>query len=155
MTKTSLIFLLATVLPAAVSFVEAQQPGKIPRIGYMTAGGSMNDPGFVAFRQGLRDIGYVDGKNAVIEFRSAEAKVDRIPDLVDDLVRLKVDVLVSSSQPGTRAAKKATQTIPIVMVASFDPVATGDHRQLGAARRQYHRGRQTSARTRRQALGTT
>jgi ABC-type uncharacterized transport system substrate-binding protein len=104
---------------------EAQQPGKIPRIGYVTAGGSPNDRGFMAFREGLRNLGYIEGKNVVIEFRSAEAKLDRIPSLVAELVQLKVDVLVSSSQPGTRAAKQATKTIPIVMVASFDPVATG------------------------------
>jgi ABC-type uncharacterized transport system substrate-binding protein len=115
-----ILFALASVHPA-----EAQQPGKIPRIGYVTAGGSPNDPGFMAFREGLRNLGYIEGKNVVVEFRSAEAKLDRIPGLVAELIQLKVDVLVSSSQPGTRAAKQATKTIPIVMVASFDPVATG------------------------------
>jgi putative ABC transport system substrate-binding protein len=114
------IFLLATVSPAA-----AQQSGKMPRIGYLTAGGSRTDPGFVAFREGLHKLGYEDGKNLVIEFRSAEAKSDRIRGLIEQLVQLKVDVLVSSSQPGTRAAKEATTTIPVVMVASFDPVETG------------------------------
>lgn len=110
----------------ALSFpAQAQQPGKIPRIGYVTAGGSLTDPGFVAFRQGLRDLGYVEGKTIAIEFRSGEAKLDRISSLVAELIKLKVDVLVSSSQPGTRAAKQTTSTIPIVMVASFDPVATG------------------------------
>ena len=84
-----------------------------------------NDPGFMAFREGMRDLGYIEGKNIIIEFRSGEAKLDRIPGLVEELVQLKVDVLVSSSQPGTRAAQQATKTIPIVMVASFDPVATG------------------------------
>jgi putative ABC transport system substrate-binding protein len=91
----------------------------------MTAGGSRSDAGFVAFNEGLREIGYIDGKNAVIEFRSAEAKLDRIPYLVAEFVQLKLDVLVITAQPAVRAAKKATRTIPIVMVASFDTVATG------------------------------
>jgi putative ABC transport system substrate-binding protein len=116
---------LCAVLCALFVPAEAQQPGKIARVGYMTAGGKPNDPGFVAFKQGLRDIGYIEGKNIVIEFRSAEAKLDRIPGLVAELLQLKIDVLVSSSQPGTRAAKEATETMPIVMIASFDPVARG------------------------------
>jgi putative ABC transport system substrate-binding protein len=116
---------LGTLLLALSVPVEAQQPGKIPRIGYVTAGGSPKDPGFMAFREGLRKLGYIEGKNVMIEFRSGEAKLDSLPGLVAELVQLKVDALVSSSQPGTRAAKQATKTIPIVMVASFDPVATG------------------------------
>lgn len=119
------VFAVFVLLVLLCSSAEAQQALKMTKIGYMTAGGRLSDPGFVAFRQGLLDLGYIDGKNTSIEFRSAEAKVDRIPALVAELVQLKVDVLVSSSQPGTRAAKEATKTIPIVMVASFDPVATG------------------------------
>ena len=122
----SLLVLALIVAPLFLcSSAAAQQGAKMPKIGYMTAGGRLSDPGFVAFRQGLQDLGYIDGKNASIEFRSAEAKVDRIPALVAELVQLKIDVLVSSSQPGTRAAKDTTKTIPIIMVASFDPVATG------------------------------
>jgi putative tryptophan/tyrosine transport system substrate-binding protein len=90
----------------------------------MTAGGSQNDPRFVAFKQGLRDMGYIDGKNTAIEFRSAETRLERIPGFVTELVQLKLDALVISGQPGVRAAKKTTKTIPIVMVGSFDPVAT-------------------------------
>jgi putative ABC transport system substrate-binding protein len=79
----------------------------------------------VAFRQGLRDIGYVDGKNAVIEFRSAEANVDRIPGLVADLIGFKVEVIVVTSIQGALAAKKATQSIPIVFAVAQDPVGSG------------------------------
>jgi putative ABC transport system substrate-binding protein len=76
-------------------------------------------------RQALRDLGYIDGKSIVIEYRTAEAKQDRVPGLVAELVQLKVDVLVVTSQSAIEIAKQATKTIPIVMVASFDPVATG------------------------------
>ena len=116
---------LGVMLFTPCSFAEAQQPGKIPRIGYMTVSSSVNNVTFMAFKQGLRDIGYIEGKNIAIEFRSAEGKLDPIPDLVNELVRLKLDVLVIPGLPAARAAKKATSTIPIVMVASFDPVATG------------------------------
>src|SRR5574341_90809 len=125
MKKISVLWLSSSLILSAAPLVLAQQAGKIPRIGYLTAGGSPKDSGFVAFREGLRKLGYEEGKNIVIEFRSAEAKLDRMPVLVAELLQLKVDVLVSSSQPGTRAAKEATQTIPVVMVASFDPVETG------------------------------
>jgi len=125
MSRKIILWLLAAFSLTTISIAQAQPSVKMPRIGYVTAGGSRNDPGFMAFKEGLRGLGYVEGKNAVIEFRSGEAKLERIPPLVEELVRLKVDVIVSSSQPGTRAAKQATQTIPIVMVASFDPVETG------------------------------
>jgi putative tryptophan/tyrosine transport system substrate-binding protein len=81
--------------------------------------------GFEAFRQGLRDLGYVEGKNVLLEYRYTEGKQDPIPGLVAELVQLEVDVLVSSSLPVIRAAKQATKTIPIVMVFNADPVATG------------------------------
>src|SRR5262249_61566847 len=78
-----------------------------------------------AFRQGLRELGYVEGKNIVIEYRYAEGKFDRLPDLAADLVRLKVDVIVTSGPRPTRAAKEATVTIPIVMAQDTDPVGSG------------------------------
>ena len=78
-----------------------------------------------AFRQGLRDLGYIEGKNILVEYRYIEGKRDRIPGLVAELVQLKVDVLVSGTLPAIRAAKQATKTIPIVMVTTMDPVATG------------------------------
>ena len=112
----------------ALSFPsQAQQPTKVPRIGYVTVTDDLSSPSpnLQAFRQGLRDLGYVEGKNIVIEFRSAEGKPDRIPSLVTELVQLKVDVLVSQATGGILAAKQATKTIPIVMVTVQDPVATG------------------------------
>jgi putative ABC transport system substrate-binding protein len=104
-------------------FAEAQQPVKVFRIGYLTSSG--NTFALEAFRQGLRGLGYIEGKNIVIEYRSAEAKQDRIPGLVAELVQLNVDVIVSTSQPAIERAKLETNTIPIVMIAAFDPVATG------------------------------
>jgi ABC-type uncharacterized transport system substrate-binding protein len=114
--------LLALSVPA-----DAQQPSKIPRIGYVRVVGVPSTPGpnVEAFRHGLKDLGYVEGKNIVIEFRYAEGKPDRIPSLVAELVQLKVDVLVSGDAPTIRIAKQATKTIPIVMVINQDPVASG------------------------------
>ena len=116
---------LLLLLPVHSSF--AQQPAKVPRIGYVSGTGSTSDPGpyVEALRQGLRDLGYIDGKNIVIEYRGAEAKLDLIPSLVNELVQLKVDVLVSGNFAVARAAQQATETIPIVMVTNQDPVATG------------------------------
>jgi putative ABC transport system substrate-binding protein len=103
----------------------AQQKGKIWRIGFL---GTASASGFArrveALRAGLRDLGYVEGKNIVIEFRWAEGKYERLPELAAELVRLKVDVIVTHGV-GTRAAKAATTTIPIVMAVSPDPVASG------------------------------
>jgi putative tryptophan/tyrosine transport system substrate-binding protein len=105
--------------------VDAQQPSKIPRIGYVSVSGNADNPGRLveAFRQGLRDLGYVEGKNILVEYRYAAVEPDR--DLVAELVKTNVDVLVSSSAGAIRAAKQATKTIPIVMVAPFDPVEIG------------------------------
>src|SRR6266550_2195156 len=115
-------FMLVFVHPAG-----AQQPAKVPRIGYMSASGDTNNPGsnVEAFRQGLRDLGYFEGKNILVEYRYAEGNQDRIPGLVAELVQLKVEVLVVGAQASIRAAKQATKTIPIVMVSSVDPVAAG------------------------------
>jgi putative tryptophan/tyrosine transport system substrate-binding protein len=115
---------LSAMLFALCVSVDAQQPKKIPRIGYVS--GTDDDPGSdEAFRQGLRDLGYIEGKNILIEYRSQEGKADRGPGLVAELVQLKVDVLVLVPSPAIRAAKQATKTIPIVMVTTADPVATG------------------------------
>src|SRR5947207_13133574 len=104
----------------------AQQTGKIPRIGYL-GGASLSaiPKRIAAFREGLRELGYVEGKNVVIEWRSAEGKLDRLPALAAELVRLKVDVIVTAGPPLTRAAKEATTTIPIVMAQDPDPVGNG------------------------------
>jgi len=113
--------LLALPFPA-----QAQHPTKIPRIGLLgTSSLSANAGRIEAFRQGLRELGYVEGKNVVIELRSAEGKLDRLPELAAELVRLKVDVIVTSGPPATRAAKEATATIPIVMALDNDPVGSG------------------------------
>jgi len=119
--------LVAVVLLALGVIAEAQQPGKIPRIGYLESSGGPNIPGpqVEAFRQGLRELGYVEGKNIVVEYRYAEGKLDRIPSLVKELVQLDVDVIATGDRTAIVAAKQATKTIPIVMVTTVDPVATG------------------------------
>src|SRR5262245_31022781 len=105
---------------------EAQQPPKIPRIGYLVSAFPSSTPARIeAFRQGLRELGYVEGKNIVIGYRYAEGKLDRLPPLVAELVRLKVDVIVTTGTLVTRAVKEATVTIPIVMAQDSDPVGSG------------------------------
>ena len=118
--------LLATVLLTTAPRAQAQQPGKIPRIGYLSGLSlSLNAARIGAFLQGLRDLGYVEGKNIVIEWRSADGKFDRLPALAAELVRLKVDVIVSAAPVVTRPVKEATKTIPIVMTFDDDPVSNG------------------------------
>jgi putative tryptophan/tyrosine transport system substrate-binding protein len=112
--------ILAVGLPA-----HAQQPTKVARIGYLSPG----DPASrtyrtEAFRQGLKELGYIEGKNIAIEYRFAEARSERLPELAQDLVRLKVDIIFAGGHPATEAAKNATQTIPIV-TSSQDPVSSG------------------------------
>ena len=105
---------------------EAQQPAKVPRIGYLGgATASASSARLEPFRQGLRELGYIEGKNIVVEWRSAEGKPDRLPALVAELIRLKVDVIVTGGPSVTRAAKEATVTTPIVMTNEGDPVGTG------------------------------
>ncbi len=116
-------WLLATVLLTTVSTAQAQQPTKVPRIRYLnTASPSTNPARIEALRQDLRELGYVEGKNIVIEWQYAEAKPDRLPALAAELVRLKVDVIVTSGRSTTRPAKEATVMIPIVMAQDTDPV---------------------------------
>ena len=103
-----------------------QQAGKEPRIGYLRVTSPSDRPPLLdAFRQGLRELGWVEGQNIVIDYRYAEDRVDRLPDLAAELVRLKVDLIVSWGTQGVTAAKNATETIPIVMIAVRDPVGTG------------------------------
>jgi putative tryptophan/tyrosine transport system substrate-binding protein len=117
--------LLAVFLPAVLA--GAQQAKKVPRIGYLSTNGTPSrPPPFVeAFRQGLRELGYVEGKNILVEYRYAEGKLERVPGLVTELVQLNVEALVVGTQTAIRAAKQATKTIPIIMVNNSDPVATG------------------------------
>jgi ABC-type uncharacterized transport system substrate-binding protein len=101
----------------------AQQTTKVPRIGFLFVNFPSSTPArYEGFRQGLRELGYVEGKNIVIESRYAEGKVDRLPALLAELVRLKVDVIVSTGPSATRAAKEANVTIPIVMSVDIYPV---------------------------------
>ena len=119
------IFAIALHLPWR-GFAEAQQPARIPRIGILIPfSGSFFSARDEAFRQRLRQLGYVEGKNIVIEYRYAEGKSERLPDLAAELVGLKVDVIVTSSTGAALAAKKASGTIPIVFAAAGDPVGTG------------------------------
>ncbi|HWH79688.1 MAG TPA: ABC transporter substrate-binding protein [Candidatus Binatus sp.] len=113
--------LLALTLPA-----QAQQPAKIPRIGFLsTASIASLSPRLDAFRQGLRDHGYVEGKNIDIEYRSSEGNIDRLAELAAELARLKVDSIVTAGENPTRAAKEATSTIPIITTTVGDPVGLG------------------------------
>src|SRR5215510_6968074 len=127
MKKKIFVSLLATLLLASVNLARAQQPVKVPRIGYVSGSGDPSNPGPLvdSFRQGLRDLGYIEGKNILIEFRSSEGNPDSSPRIVAELVQLKIDVLFIPTLPGIRAAKQATKTIPIVMVTTVDPVAAG------------------------------
>ena len=117
---------LGAMLLAFSCPVEAQQPKKLYRIGILFVGsGAFYSAWIDVFRQELKELGNIEGKNIAIEYRYAEGKADRLPSLAAELVGLKVDVIVSSSTPGVLAAKQATNTIPIVFVAIADPVASG------------------------------
>src|SRR5437667_5347878 len=118
----ALLLVLCSLLLAPRYPVQAQ-PAKVPRIGFLAAVSlSANSVRFEAFRQGLRELGYVEGKNIVIEWRYADGKLDRLPALAAELVRLNVDIIVSGGSTATRPAKEATNTIPIVMAQDTDPV---------------------------------
>jgi ABC-type uncharacterized transport system substrate-binding protein len=117
---------LCAMLFALCPSAQAQQQTKIPKIGYLEGGPlSAHTARMEAFRQGLRELGYEEGKKIVIEWRFADNKVDRLSALAGELVRLKVDIIVSAGAIATRAAKAATSTIPIVMAQDNDPVAEG------------------------------
>src|SRR5262249_30149895 len=119
----ALFLALCSMFLAPCSTVQAEQPKKIPRVGYVA--GTAENPNVEAFRQGLRDFGYIEGKNILVEYRYLEGNWDRVPSIVNELVLLKVDAFVSSNLPSIPAAKQATKTIPIVIVITLDPVATG------------------------------
>ena len=120
---TSTLFLSALII-APLYPAQAQKQATIPRIGILRPG-TPPDPFVDRLLQGLRDLGYVDGKNVIIEVRFAEGKVDRLPELAAELVRLKVDVVYGGNQPVFLALKQASQTIPIVFLGTSDPVANG------------------------------
>jgi putative ABC transport system substrate-binding protein len=128
MKRARVLSILFVVVPFAAAIIaEAQAQAKIPRIGYVSGTGDSSNPGpyIEALRQGLRDLGYNEGKNFLIEYRGAEGKPDRMASLATELVHLKVDILVLATISTIHAAKQATTTIPIVMVTQVDPVAAG------------------------------
>jgi len=114
---------LSVTLFALCAFADAQQPKKVPRLGFLSP--TSDDSRVEAFRQSLRELGYVEGQNIAIEYRWADGKFDRLPDLALELVRLKVDVVVAVVTQASLAAKMATGTIPVVMIGVSDPVGSG------------------------------
>src|SRR5882762_997205 len=123
-----LIALLAVGITLPSVAADAQRAGKVWRIGFLEHGGSPTSKSnsvHEAFRQQLRELGYTEGQNIVIEYRFAEGKAERLPDFAAELVRLKVDVIVAGGTLGPLAAKHATGTIPIVLAAAGDPIGTG------------------------------
>ena len=126
MTRREFITLLGGGAAAWPLAVRAQRPGKIARLGYLSTANPRSVAFFRAFEERLRDLGYIEGQNILVEYRNAEGNVDRLPDLAADLVRLDVNVIVTATAPATRAAIRATTTIPILMVAiNYDPIALG------------------------------
>ena len=125
-TVGSMLILVLTILVVSLA-TDAQQPNKVHRIGRLNTGAPLPEfhPLSAAFRQGLRDLGYVEGQNLVIEHRYAEGSQERLADLAAELVRLKVDVIVAGGATAVRVAQHATRTIPIVMAATSDPVGEG------------------------------
>jgi len=126
MRKEFICLALSTMLLALGLPAQAQQPKKIAKIGYLVpSNAAAHAPNFEAFRQGMRELGYVEGKTFVLELRYAEGRFERLPELARELVGLKVDVIVTVSDVAIAAVKRETQTIPIVMAPSTDPVGTG------------------------------
>jgi putative ABC transport system substrate-binding protein len=123
MTKKIILLALCSMLLAPCFAVKAQQTEKVPRIGYLSLTGSVIS--IEAFRQGLRDLGYIEGKNILVEYRHAGGNSEHYPSLVTELVQLKVDAILVIALSAIRAAKQATKTIPIVMITTTDPVAAG------------------------------
>jgi putative ABC transport system substrate-binding protein len=124
MDRGKFIGTLAGGIVAGPLVADAQQAAKIARVGILGANPAAS-PRLEAFLQGLRDLGYVEGRNVVIEYRNHEGKVDRLPALAAELVALKVDVIVASNTGAALAAKQATRTLPIVFAAAADPVTSG------------------------------
>jgi len=123
MISKSFFWLLATHFLLICSFADAQQPGKLPRVGVLFIGGK-DQPHLESFKQGLRDLGYVEGKNIVLVYRYAEGKEERLADLAAELVREKIDVIITTASISALAARRVTQTIPIVMTTG-NPLAIG------------------------------
>src|SRR6266571_2069544 len=122
---TLTLFILATLILAPVYPAHAQKQATIPRMGLLYLGAPPPNPVVDGFMQGLRELGYIDGKNILIEYRFAEGKADRLPELAMELVRLKVDAIFTAGTPAIFALKQATKTIPIVFFSASDPIGTG------------------------------
>src|SRR5215211_5634590 len=135
----ALFFILALGLWRAAFASGAQPAPPGHRIGWLSAGVPLPDLDTEAFREGLRDLGYVEGQNLVLESRYAEGREERLPDLVAELVRLKVEVIVAGGVVATRAAQHATRTIPIVMAGTSDPVGQGLVASLAHPGGEHHR----------------
>jgi putative tryptophan/tyrosine transport system substrate-binding protein len=118
-----LVLLIGSIL-ASIHFADAQQLKNVPRIGYLS-GGPLSTTRTDPFRQGLRELGYIEGKNIILEWRSADGKRDRMSALVAELLRLKVKVIITTGSADTRVVKEATSSIPIVMTQANDPVGSG------------------------------
>jgi putative ABC transport system substrate-binding protein len=126
MNRKFVVFVLATTLLTTVSFAEAQQTKKIPRIGFLGSGSASTHKVLLdAVRQGLRELGYIEGQNIAIEYRYAEGKAERFADLATELVRLRLDVIVTTGTQVTLAVKQASSTIPIVVAGASDLVGAG------------------------------
>ena len=119
------VLTLCALLAALCASAEAQQPKKVPRIGVLTVGTEKTTTSLKAFSQRLHELGYQEGKNIVVEYRYAEGRLERLPDLAAELVRSNVAVIVTSGTPATQAAKQATSTIPIVVGTAGDLVGVG------------------------------
>ena len=121
-----LFYALPALILATIHLAEAQQPKKVPRIGVLVNGTPSSHKSTIdEFRQGLNDLGYVEGQNFLLEVRYAEGKLDRLPDLAQELAQMNVEVILTAATPGTVAMKKATNTIPIVFTGVGDPVKAG------------------------------
>jgi putative ABC transport system substrate-binding protein len=119
-----IVVLLVSLVHSSLALAQAQQAKTVARVGYLT--GAPPSASTEAFRQGLRELGYVEGQNIIIEYRYAEGKHDRLPDLAAEMVRRNVDVIVAAGgSPAIQAARRATRTIPIIMAAMIDPIAWG------------------------------
>ena len=125
MKKVAASSIRIVVMLFAVATIAEAQPTKVPKIGWLGIGTAPSNSRFEEFRRALRDLGYAEGKNIIFEYRSADNKLDRLPALADELVRLKVDLLLTRGTPEAVALKNATKTIPIVFYDVTDPVAAG------------------------------
>src|SRR4030095_15426686 len=124
--KSAFCLAMGTMLFALCGFTEAQQPAKVHRIGFLGNSTAALEANLIGpFREGMSALGYIEGQNIFIEYRWAEGKYERFPELIGELVRLKVEIIVTAGTPAAVAVKKAAPTMPLVMAAGRDPIGTG------------------------------